>query len=139
MIAQHSVVPCVGAGRPDLKDTEEIKAFGAAVLKKLESGMFSPITVPGNRPYLPEMNLPVSPVCLSSCGGCGKCIEACPVSAITKEGTAIVTDAQKCILCMACTTVCPAHARILPPPVQESMNEKLGALKDVRRENEFFV
>lgn len=139
VIAQHSVVPCVGAGRPDQKDAEEIKAFGTAVLKKLESGVSSVITVPGNRPYLPEMQLPVAPICLPSCGGCGKCINACPVNAVTKEETVIVTDAQKCILCMACTAVCPAQARILPPPVQESMNEKLSPLKDVRRENEFFI
>ncbi len=139
VIAQHSVVPIVGAGRPDEKDAAEIRAFAADVLKKLEGGMFSPITVPGNRPYMPEMNLPVSPICLPSCGGCGKCIKVCPVNAITKENDVITTDAQKCILCMACTAVCPAHARLLPPPVQESMNEKLGALKDVRRGNEFFI
>lgn len=40
---------------------------------------------------------------------------------------------------MACTAACPEHARILPPPVQEMMNQKLGVLKDIRRSNEIFL
>lgn len=51
----------------------------------------------------------------------------------------VETDAEKCILCMACTAVCPEHARILPPPLKEKLEEKLGAFKDVRRANEFYL
>ena len=55
------------------------------------------------------------------------------------ENDSVVTDAETCCLCMACTTDCPKHARILPPPLQEKMQQMLGALKSVRRENEYFV
>ena len=40
---------------------------------------------------------------------------------------------------MACTAACPENARVLPAPLQETMEQKLGALKDVRRENEVFL
>lgn len=50
-----------------------------------------------------------------------------------------ITDAGNCMLCMACVAACPEHARILPPPLQEQMNQKLGALSSVRRENEYFL
>ena len=55
------------------------------------------------------------------------------------EDTGAVTDSQSCILCMACAAACPEHARILPPPLKEKMEQMLGALKNVRRENEFFL
>ena len=51
----------------------------------------------------------------------------------------IKTDVDTCILCMACTAVCPKKARVLPPAVQENMNEKMAALVSVYRENEYFL
>ncbi len=38
-----------------------------------------------------------------------------------------------------CVASCPEHARILPPPMQEKMDQMLGALEAVRRENEYFL
>ena len=95
--------------------------------------------MPGNIPYKAAMNMPAAPVSLPSCTGCGTCEKACPTGAIVmKDGTA-AADPEKCILCMACTAACPEHARVLPPPLSERMEQMLGALKDVCRENEFFL
>ena len=138
VVAQHSIVPTVGAGRPDLQDEAEIKAFAAQVLEKLSAGA-APVQVPGNRPYRDGMNLPASPVSLDNCISCGACERVCPVCAVKVEPSGVVTDVQTCILCMACTAVCPVKARVLPVPLQQSMNEKLSALVDVRRENQFFL
>ncbi len=154
LVAQHSIVPEVGKGRPDTQDIAEIRDFAEKVLDKLnkpdktdkagetdkngkcETGS---IHVPGNYPYKAAMNMPVTPVSTESCNQCAVCAAVCPTSAIQVEDGAAVTDAEKCNLCMACVAACPAQARILPPAVQESMNQKLGVLKNVRRENEFFL
>lgn len=139
LVAQHSIVPEVGQGRPDEQDEEAILDFAKKVLDKEERGEESPVKVPGNYPYKDGMNMAASPISLPSCVQCGTCVSVCPVGAIRLENDTVKTDAQACILCMTCTAACRKSARILPPPLQEGMNQKLGALKDVRRENEFFL
>ncbi len=138
LIAQHSIVPEVGAGRPDAADIAEIRQFAKRVLNAIENGKTGTVTVPGNHPYKESMKSSAGPVSLPSCGGCGFCASVCPTDAIavTKEG--VVTDNEKCMMCMACVAKCPTQSRILPPPVQDGLNQKLGVFRDVRRENEFF-
>mgnify|MGYP002798291914 CR=1 FL=1 len=141
LIAQHSIVPEVGEGRPDADDQKEIKEFAQKVLNKIQADQEQEgeIEVPGNYPYKDAMNTPAAPISLPSCNQCGKCAEACPTKAISIKDEAVTTETEKCILCMACTAACPKHARILPPPVQKMMEQKLSALKTVRKENEFFL
>jgi len=44
------------------------------------------------------------------CTGCGACVEACPVEAITlREGKAHVDD-DKCVECGVCVDECPTDA-----------------------------
>lgn len=138
-IARHSIVPEVAAGRPDEQDIVEIKDFAGEVLRKLENAPDHELQIPGNRPYKPEMNVPAAPISLPACNLCGKCAKVCPTDAICLNDGAVQTDTEKCILCMACTNACPRHARILPPPMQENMNQKLGGLKAVRGKNEWFL
>ncbi len=140
-VAEHSFHRAVAAGRPDAQDAAELQAFAADILAKLaQGGELSPLTVPGNHPYKAAMVLPVSPLFLPSCGGCGKCVRLCPVGAISRnESGELVTNAQKCILCMACVVACPRQARILPPPLKDTMEQKLSALIPLRRENERFL
>ena len=139
LVAQHSMAPEVGAGRPDEKDAEEIRAFAGKILAKLEKGDAEEIKVPGNHPYKPMSSMPVTPMSLPSCNTCGKCAAVCPTEAIQIENGEVTTEAEKCCLCMACVHACPEGARILPPPLKEKMEQMLGALKGVRRENETFI
>ena len=138
-VAQHSMAPEIGAGRPDEKDEKEIRDFGKKILDKLAEGGNQKIQVPGNHPYKPEFSMPVTPISLSACNLCQACVKVCPTEAIRVEDGAVVTDAQACSLCMACVYHCPEKARILPPPMQEQTKNMLGALKDVRRENQMFL
>lgn len=47
------------------------------------------------------------------CVGCGKCIEACPVPAVTVRRGAPVISVHKCIGCAACFHACPVQAIII--------------------------
>ena len=86
-----------------------------------------------------EMNMPVAPISLPSCMKCGKCVTVCPTNAISVADGAVITDIEKCILCMACTHICTEQARIRPLPLQQKTEQMLGALKGVRNKNEVFL
>ena len=121
VLAEHSMVREVAAGRPDAKDHEELSGFGAQILKKLEAAEITRPQVNG-----------------SGCTGCGLCAGLCPSGAISKENPS-VTDPEKCILCLRCIAVCPSGAKKLPERVQEMLNQKLLPLKGIRKENELFL
>lgn len=135
-VAQHSIVPEVGAGRPDTEDEKEIRTFAEAVKNSTSA---ENIHVPGNRPYRPGMNVQAAPLSLPACTACGACAKICPTDAIAATDGRTVTDAAKCILCMACVHACPKQARILPPPLQEKTDNMLAAFRDIRNKNEVFL
>ncbi len=135
-VAQHSMAPEIGAGRPDGEDEKEIHKFAETVKN---STAVENVQVPGNHPYKPEMNMPVAPISLPSCTKCGKCVTVCPTNAISVADGAVITDIEKCILCMACTHICTEQARIRPLPLQQKTEQMLGALKGVRNKNEVFL
>lgn len=134
-VAQHSIVPEVGAGRPDAEDIKEIRAFAEAVKNSTSA---ENVQVPGNHPYKPEMKVSAAPLSLPSCTACGACAKICPTDAIANEDGKMATDTAKCILCMACVHACPKQARILPLPLQQKTDNMLAAFKDVRNKNEVF-
>lgn len=139
VVAQHSIVPVVGQGRPDKNDADSINNFAKKVLKKLEDNIENPVIVPGNFPYRNAVNFPFTPICLPNCKECGQCISICPTNAIQLDKKGLKTDVNSCILCMGCISACPNKARILPPPVQETMVEKMSAFLSTHKENEYFL
>ena len=139
LIAEHSMYREVGKGRPDAADMDEIKAFAEKVLAKLESGEVTEIQVPGNFPYKPEMVVTETPIFKDDCVGCGLCVNTCPFEAIVRNMRIAETDVNKCNLCMACVKVCQRGSRVLTPEKMAALDERLGGLKDVRRENEFYI
>jgi len=44
------------------------------------------------------------------CTGCGACVSACPVNAITLEGDLAIVDHSVCDLDGICIPVCPVDA-----------------------------
>ncbi len=139
LVAEHSIVREVGAGRPDAQDISEIKAFAENVSKKINDSIKTLIQVPGNKPYKPGMKVAVTPISTEACNTCGVCVSVCSTGAIVIEANHVKTDLHSCIMCMACVAHCPKKVRMLPAAMQEGMNQKLGVLKSVRRENEFYL
>ena len=45
-----------------------------------------------------------------ACVKCGKCIDICPMQAITMGQNKLVRDEARCAFCLGCVNVCPTHA-----------------------------
>jgi Fe-S-cluster-containing hydrogenase component 2 len=48
------------------------------------------------------------------CTGCGLCVDACPVEAISLENDKAKVDAEKCVDCGQCVEECPNEAIKMP-------------------------
>ena len=134
VIAQHSQLPELAAGRPDAADRENLAAFAESVLAKLAKGDTTPVTVPGSRPYKKRSPNAVAPDSTEACSRCGLCQRLCPTGAIHMTDR-VETDVSRCILCRACTAHCPTGARVVSDPFTQMLRQKLSPCIPVRREN----
>ena len=50
----------------------------------------------------------------AKCTGCGLCVDACPVEAISLENDKAKVDAEKCVDCGQCVEQCPSEAIRMP-------------------------
>lgn len=136
MVTEHSIVREIGAGRPAAEDYEELDGFLIEIEKRLRGKLCS-AEVPGNTPYKGYKVLPMEIRVAESCTRCGLCAEKCPVKAIP-EGEPSLTDGDKCISCMRCVNICPIGARTNDPVKVKALSEKLKALCQPDKKNEFF-
>ena len=52
---------------------------------------------------------------------CKKCVQACPVDAVSVGGNEVSLDSGACVACGACTTVCPTEALIPLDPARRRL------------------
>lgn len=114
-VAEHSLFPSVGTGRPDEKDKEAMAEFSKTcknILKRESKGKFGKIHVPGIPGYDESSykGFSIKPTGNAKCIKCGKCAGICPQKAINAENFC-ETDRQLCIACGACIKYCPVGAR----------------------------
>lgn len=123
-IARHSLFPAVAADRPDRDDLKIIDDFAARCIEKIKNKDFSSVSVPGKKPYKEALPVPLYPSVSDACVSCLKCVEMCPVRAISQENPK-ETDFSKCISCGACVHVCPVHARCFKGEMYEKAQQMI--------------
>lgn len=139
-VAQHSMLPMYGAGRPDQADKAQLEEFSQKLRRAYEQGSFAePVSVPGKHPYIVINIQPTYPSYDSGkCTHCGKCADLCPVGAIDHSEPGKV-DTEACMDCMRCVKVCPTQARHLPSQRVEAICQHIGHLLEAPKENHLYL
>lgn len=138
-VAQHSIFPRFGAGRPDETDRGQLRDFAGQIRMYLEKNQAGGrLDVPGSRPYREFGGVPIKPKAGKLCNGCGKCAEQCPVQAIPRENPADV-DKERCISCMHCIAVCPVGARHNSQMLLAVAAKKMEKSCTPRKENKLYL
>lgn len=111
---EHSIVPTIGARRPNKADMKTISEFGVELNRRIrKSNSFDEISlaVPGNSPYRKYSKNHLFPKAdINLCTECKACAKTCPAGAIPLK-TPGKTDHKKCIGCLKCVRVCRQKAR----------------------------
>lgn len=137
-VAEHSIMHCYGAGRPDASDIAELEEFSAKIKDAVADKSKTSVEVPGNRPCKQVGKGGLKPFATDECVLCGECSALCPVGAISADGPKS-TDEEKCISCMRCISVCPQKARKVDDDLLAALTERLKDACSSRKENELFL
>ena len=145
VVAEHSVVRTIAAGRPDENDKAEINKFAEEVVSKLSDAEgfdgVEDINVPGSYPYRRRIEVSLLPKTTTDCTKCGLCIKECPVGAISMDDDGkVITNKNRCINCVRCIRVCPKDARTLGK-IKNIIRKTFLTLSGakIRKPNEFYI
>ncbi len=155
-VAQHTMAPECGTGRPDEKDEAIMVDFGRRAYEKVLSGDGVLHKQPGTHwssserfnQYISYRETNKDPYCFplefrakkisDDCIKCKTCVRNCPTDAIDIENKTF--DLEACIGCYGCVNRCPKHAiSVTSPEVTEFMKDFIEAFKDKRLEPDIFL
>ncbi len=137
-IAEHSLARQYATGRPDKSDEDVLTDFVCKIKEHIENGCHSETKLPGNHEYKDYSKILLKPLANSNCDSCGLCASECPVNAIPKENPTLL-DADVCISCMHCITICPNNGRGVDSSIAAAVGEKLKKVCSDRKENKLYL
>ncbi|MGI5957919.1 MAG: EFR1 family ferrodoxin [Massiliimalia sp.] len=138
-VAEHSIMHQFAKGRPDKKDLEELSQFAKQIRQRIEESRIpEDLIVPGSNPYREYNGVPIKPAANKNCTKCGLCAQKCPVQAISLDNPS-QTDHKKCISCMRCISICPAHSRKVNKILTTIAAYKMKKSCSERKKNELFM
>lgn len=139
---EHSIVPSIGARRPNKADLKEAAEYGIELnrrLKKEDTFGHIEVKVPGNSPYRKYGKTAIFPKADTSlCTLCGACAKVCPAGAIPADSPQ-KTDHKKCIGCMKCMRICKQKARGVSSLKMNIAEKKLKKACDSNKKVEIFL
>lgn len=136
-IAEHSLAPLVGAGRPDARDMRALADFAKRVAAKIAAGKPA-VQVKGKRPYKERgPAADIRPKTRQTCTRCMICVQGCPVGVISGDDPGVA--AAGCIRCCACVKFCPEKAKYFDDETMARIRGMLESKCTARREPELFV
>ncbi len=108
----------IAAGRPNSDDLALASGFGKQVAEKIKRNDFSAPEIAGKIPYKERVKFGgVAPETDAElCVCCGKCATVCPMDIITVSDR-VTTQADNCIMCCACIKICELEARQFKHPL----------------------
>lgn len=154
-VSEHGFVPVAGAAliarhtfgeiqtdRPNADDLESNRLFALRAAAKLGGGDLTPVSLPGNRPYIHGADggkggTTHRPSTNNACTDCGLCASLCPEEAIAQDNRTV--DHGRCISCFRCIRICPAGAKECVTPAYLEFAERFTRQLAQRRENEYFI
>lgn len=150
-VAQHVFSQTLAAGRPDQDDMDKLRQFSFQIAEKVKElkTYRSPIEVRGTNPpevYYTPRGLDGKPTVflkarpktdLEKCNQCGRCVQVCPMGAISAENPAEIVGT--CIKCHACVKKCEMNAKYFDDEAFISHKMMLERDFTQRSEPEFFI
>lgn len=137
-IAEHSLTPKVGTGRPDVSDMQLVADFARAAAAKIAQANPTIVTVKGQRPYKERgPAAPVSPKTGEGCTECMICVAGCPTGVISADNPRLVS--QGCIRCFACVKSCPEGVKYFDDEKIAQFRAMLENKCAARKEPELFL
>lgn len=140
--SEHSIVPSIGARRPNKNDLKTIAEFGVELnrkIRKAETFDQTELQVPGNSPYKKYgKNMLYPKAEANMCTLCGTCAKVCPAGAIPLKDPK-KTDTKKCIGCMKCIRVCRQNARSVNSLKMKMAESKLKKVCRSDKKAEIFL
>lgn len=140
--SEHSLLPSIGARRPNKDDMKQIAEYGINLnrkLRKTEDFSACDLTVPGNIPYRKYgKNLLFPKTDINYCTECKACAKVCPAGAIPLQDPK-KTDHKKCIGCLKCVRICKEHARSIGSLKQHLLRKKLTKVCQSDKKADIFL